>query len=296
MKVSIVIPAHNEEALLPACLRALLAQDYDGPLEIIVVDNASSDHTAEVARSLGVCVVPEPRRDYCLALIRGFAAATGSIIAMTDADTVVPPDWVSRLVEEYRRRPDVVAIGGDVVFTGANWKGWLLARVLVPAFNWIDRRNPRGPHLWGANLSVRRDAFLAVGGWNPKFSLQADMIQKRVFWEFATHYIHHHKDQKWTPQSFGRNFQLTDAEWGDVRSIMANRKVAITDSVWQADRDFMVRQAREELANLTLSPLERYKIVVEDDSQLQASLDLFPRASKLMSMAGDAAVPQQHRH
>src|SRR5216117_698621 len=174
MTVPIVIPAHNEEALLPACLRALLAQDYDGPLEIIVVDNASSDHTAEVARSLGVCVVPEPRRDYCLALIRGFAAATGSIIAMTDADTVVPPDWVSRLVEEYRRRPDVVAIGGDVVFTGANWKGWLLARVLVPAFNWIDRRNPRGPHLWGANLSVRRDAFLAVGGWNPDYSLEVD--------------------------------------------------------------------------------------------------------------------------
>ena len=125
---------------------------------------------------------------------------------------------------------------------------------------------------------------------------QADMIQKRVFWEFATHYIHHHKDQKWTPQSFGRNFQLNDAEWADVKSIMANRKVAVTDSIWQADRDFMVRQAREELANLTLSPLERYKIVVEDDSQLQASLDLFPRASKLMSMAGDAAVPQQHRH
>ena len=125
---------------------------------------------------------------------------------------------------------------------------------------------------------------------------QADMIQKRVFWEFATHYIHHHKDQKWTPQSFGRNFQLNDAEWADVKSIMANRKVAVTDSIWQADRDFMVRQAREELANLTLSPLERYKIVVEDDSQLQASLDLFPRASKLMSMAGDAAAPPQHRH
>jgi carboxyl-terminal processing protease len=123
---------------------------------------------------------------------------------------------------------------------------------------------------------------------------QADMIQKRVFWEFATHYIHHHKDQKWTPQSFGRSFQLTDAEWSDVRSIMTNRKVAMTDSIWQADRDFMVRQAREELANLTLSPLERYKIVEEDDSQLQASLELFPRASKLMSMAADAA-PQQHK-
>jgi peptidoglycan-N-acetylglucosamine deacetylase len=172
--VSVVVPAHNEAALLPRCLDALLAQQGPEQIEIIVVDNASTDDTARVASRPGVIVVHEPHRDYCHALICGFAAARGDIIALTDADSAVPPDWVARLVRAYRRSPDIVAVGGNIVFDRPNWKGWLVAKVLVPAFNWLDRHDSRGPHLWGSNMSVRRDAFEAAGGWNPAFSLQAD--------------------------------------------------------------------------------------------------------------------------
>ena len=89
--VSIVVPAHNEEALLPACLDALLAQDASESIEIIVVENGSTDSTARVACRPGVTVVRESGRDYCRALIRGFAEATGDIIAMTDADSIALP-------------------------------------------------------------------------------------------------------------------------------------------------------------------------------------------------------------
>ena len=81
--VSIVVPARNEEELLPSCLRALAAQDYAGPLEIIVVDNGSTDRTAERAQCFGVTVVSEPRHGYVIALARGFSAATGDIVATT---------------------------------------------------------------------------------------------------------------------------------------------------------------------------------------------------------------------
>ena len=172
VSVSVVVPAHNEETLLACCLDALLAQDYPGVIEITVVDNASTDRTAEVARGRGVDVVYEPRRDYCRALIRGFDAARGDIIALTDADTVVPPDWISCLVRGYQ--DGVVAVGGNVVFERPNWKGWLLAKVFVPAFNWLDRHDPHGPHLWGSNFSVRRDAFERIGGWNSDYSLEVD--------------------------------------------------------------------------------------------------------------------------
>jgi peptidoglycan-N-acetylglucosamine deacetylase len=174
LRISIVVPAHNEEALLPRCLEALFAQDYHGATEIIVVDNASTDRTAEVAHRYGAKVVHEPRRDYCLALVCGFAAATGDIVAMTDADTVPPRDWLTRLAQEYARDREVVAVGGEVTFDRPNLRGALIARVLVPAFNALDRRDPAGPHLWGSNFSVRRDAFVAVGGWNRDYSLQAD--------------------------------------------------------------------------------------------------------------------------
>ena len=174
MRVSIVVPAFNEELDLPACLAAIARQDYTGPIETIVVDNASTDRTGDVARRFGVTVVHEPTRGYCDALRRGFGVAQGDVIACTDADTEVPPDWISTLVREYEARPDVVAIGGGIEFVEPNWKCRLVTDVAVPLFNRLDFANPAGPHLWGANMSVRRDAFLAAGGWNPRFSLQAD--------------------------------------------------------------------------------------------------------------------------
>jgi peptidoglycan/xylan/chitin deacetylase (PgdA/CDA1 family) len=172
--VSIVVPAYNEAELLPGCLASLLAQDYAGPIEILVVDNASTDGTADVARGLGVRVVPEPVRGYGRALRRGFASATGNVICATDADTIVPRDWISRFVFAYDAHPDVVAVGGGIEFTNANLKGRILTRGILPWLNRIDRANPAGPHLWGANLSVLRSAFDACGGWNPAFSFQAD--------------------------------------------------------------------------------------------------------------------------
>ena len=173
-RVSVVVPAFNEALLLPHCLQSLRAQDYSGPIEILVVDNASTDGTADVARAHGATVVHEPVQGYSRALTTGFDAATGDIIACTDADSVVPRDWVSRLVGEYERDEGIVAVGGEIQFERPNWKSVFLTRVLIPLVNKIDRGSQAGPHMWGANMSVRRDAFEAVGGWNPKFSLQAD--------------------------------------------------------------------------------------------------------------------------
>jgi len=123
---------------------------------------------------------------------------------------------------------------------------------------------------------------------------QADMIQKRAFWEFATRYLHRHKDAKWTADSFGPQFKLSDADWTDLRKAMADRKVTVSDSVWTADRGFVLHQTRMELANLTLGPTERYKIFTEVDKQLQAALDLFPRAAKLIASNGTPAARDSH--
>ncbi len=173
-RVSIVVPARNEEDLLPSCLEALLNQDYAGPIEIIVVDNGSADRTAERAREFAVTVVTEPRHGYVIALARGFSVATGDIVATTDADTVPPRDWISTLVREYEEHPDVVAVGGEIYFREPNWKGWLFTRCILPPLNRWDRSNPAGAHLWGANFSVRREVFERAGGWNMNFNLQCD--------------------------------------------------------------------------------------------------------------------------
>ena len=114
---------------------------------------------------------------------------------------------------------------------------------------------------------------------------QVEMIAKRGFFEFATHYVSRHKDTRWSPALLGRSFTLGEADWAELHKAMERQKAVVSDSVWQADRPFIMRQVRAELASATMGQLERYKILVEDDSQLNAALELFPRASKLMSLA-----------
>ncbi len=116
---------------------------------------------------------------------------------------------------------------------------------------------------------------------------QVQVIQSRGAFEFATHWINKHPGQTWTPQSFDKSFTLSDAEWADLRKTYEGKKVTLSDSVWTADRPFLLRQVRVELASATLGQLERYKIAVEDDTQLNAALELFPKAQKLMAGAVD---------
>jgi carboxyl-terminal processing protease len=123
---------------------------------------------------------------------------------------------------------------------------------------------------------------------------QADMLQKRVFFEYATHYVSQHKNGEWTQDKLGKAFQINDGEWGELHKIMVDRKVALTDSIWTADRPFMIWQVRAEIASATLGSLGRYRIICEQDDQLNTALDLFPRASKLLSQAVDTPHKGQH--
>ena len=122
-----------------------------------------------------------------------------------------------------------------------------------------------------------------------------ELISKRAFFEFATHYVSRHKEMKWTPETLGRSFTLSEADWTELRKTADRLKVAVADSAWTTDRPFLLRQVRAELASATLGALDRYRIIEEDDPQMAAALDLFPRASKLMSLA-QTETPAQVRN
>ena len=118
--------------------------------------------------------------------------------------------------------------------------------------------------------------------------LQADMLQKRVFFEFTTHFMNERPNAKWTPETYGPSFSMPDTEWTALRQLMEKREVAIDDSSWAADRDFMLNQVRAEIAGASSGQQERYKVLVEDDTQLEAARDEFDKASRLMSQALEA--------
>jgi carboxyl-terminal processing protease len=112
---------------------------------------------------------------------------------------------------------------------------------------------------------------------------------KRVGFEFVTHtYLRQHTAEKFTPASFDARFKLSDAEWQSLRGALDTKKMSMNDSTFAAEKDFMLHQVRAELASAQFGSLERYKIAVEDDPQLNAALDLFPRAQKLMADAAGA--------
>jgi len=113
-----VIPAFNEERYLPRSLSSLnqavlaLRDRFPGPApELLVVDNASTDRTAEVAREFGARVVEERKRGIAIARNAGARAAGGDVLVFLDADYRVLPSFLARLASRYSSNPDLSAAG-----------------------------------------------------------------------------------------------------------------------------------------------------------------------------------------
>jgi glycosyltransferase involved in cell wall biosynthesis len=116
MNISVVIPAYNEEKYLGKCLESLKNQT-EKPFEIIVVDNNSTDKTAEIAKSYGATVITEKQQGISYSRNAGFNAAKGEIIARIDADTEALPNWIARI------RKDIEVDGKDAVTGPAYYFG-----------------------------------------------------------------------------------------------------------------------------------------------------------------------------
>jgi glycosyltransferase involved in cell wall biosynthesis len=159
VRFSIVVPAYNEASYVGAALRSLQAQDYPGPYEIIVVDNNSTDGTGEIAASYGVAVVKEMEPGVCQARQRGTAEACGEIVVSTDADTVLPTDWLSRIDEHFRRSDAVVGVAGPCRYQNPSWWADLYPKLLFGAVARVFALTGCVLYLSATNTAFRRSAF-----------------------------------------------------------------------------------------------------------------------------------------
>lgn len=158
--ISVVVPAHNEEELLPRCLSALEKQTMN--FELIVVDSASSDGTAEVAKRFGAKVIRVDEPGLARARQAGFQAARGKVVATTDADSVLPPDWLEKLTGAFRI-PAVVGVYSGLALEGRGpfvrgAEGFFLFWQQLN--HWLRR-----PIFCGPSFAVRKWAFEEVGGF-----------------------------------------------------------------------------------------------------------------------------------
>jgi glycosyltransferase involved in cell wall biosynthesis len=181
MRLSFVIPAYNEENYLPACLESILAQTalIPHPTEIIVVNNASSDRTREIALSYpGVTLIDEPRKGLTFARQAGFDASSGELIANVDSDSRLTPGWLEKVLEAFAEDRSLVALSGPVVFYDlppAQRVSVHLFYVLAFLVYVVNRYIVRaGSMVQGGNFVLQRKALESIGGFDTAISFYGE--------------------------------------------------------------------------------------------------------------------------
>jgi glycosyltransferase involved in cell wall biosynthesis len=161
--VSLIVPAHNEEQLLGATLRTLAASAaaMEETFEVIVVDDGSTDRTAEIAREHGARVVAVNVRHIAAARNAGAREARGRLFVFIDADTQVPETVLRHALDAWRAG---AVGGGAMAIFEEGAPRWATAMIFVTC--WFMRRAR-----WAAGcfVFVRRDIFERVGGFDERF-------------------------------------------------------------------------------------------------------------------------------
>lgn len=213
MLISVVIPAYNEEKYIERCLESVRDQTYHGQVELIVVDNNCTDRTVEIARGFGATVVAESVRGIGSARQRGALAARGEVIASTDADTVVPPNWLERIAHRFEADPELGGLYGPLRhIDGSDLAKAYMITVMPLLMHVTDRINR--PCFSGNNFAVRRDKLMEVGGYNPKLltgedvdiSMRMSRITHLEFDPTFIAYTSSRRAQEGVPRILGRTF------------------------------------------------------------------------------------------
>lgn len=165
---SVVIPARNAATTLPACLRALSGQTAaDRLIEVIVVDDGSTDATGQLARAAGAVALHLPGRGAAAARNLGARHARGEILLFTDADCEPAPDWVACMLAPFSD-PEIVGVKGTYVTRQRE----LAARFVQLEYEDRYRRMARLPQIDFIDTysaGYRRVVFLRYGGFDESF-------------------------------------------------------------------------------------------------------------------------------
>ncbi len=180
-RVSFVVPAYNEERLLPACLAAILAEiGRSGcSAEVIVVNNASTDATANVAAATpGVTVVEQPVKGLVQARSAGFRASRGLLIANIDADTIIPEGWLARVLQAFEQNPRLVCFSGPYDYYDVPMHIRAFARTfyLVGYATYAFNKHVMGvgSMVQGGNFVLVRDVMEQIGGYSNAFTFYGE--------------------------------------------------------------------------------------------------------------------------
>ncbi len=199
-----MVPVYNGAQTIEACVRSLLEQDYPPELrEILIVENGSTDGTAEIAAQLPVRLLRSTLRGPAPARNVGWRASTAEIIAFTDADCLPERGWLRSLAAAYVDEA-VAGVGGPIVAYAHPSRSVVeqFAEMHSPLNSYSEGSRVYLPDLYTANASYRRAALERVGGFDQRLVTGDDVdlawrVQLctgcRLHWAPGAVVQHHHR-------------------------------------------------------------------------------------------------------
>jgi glycosyltransferase involved in cell wall biosynthesis len=204
----LVLPCRDEG---PA-LRALLPR-VPSAYRVIVVDNGSTDDTADVARDLGATVVSEQKPGYGAAVHAGLEAATAPYVAFMDGDGSFDPDDLAPLLADVRHGRAEIAVGRRRPVGSGTWP-WHARAGNALAVAWLRRRIGLPAHDIAPMRVAGREALLGLGVRDRAFGYPVELLQRAVAagWRFAEHEVGYH------PRAEGTRSKVSGSVTGTLKT------------------------------------------------------------------------------
>jgi glycosyltransferase involved in cell wall biosynthesis len=174
-KVTVVIPTKNCSNSVGRLLDSLLKQSYQD-FEVLVVDS-SNDTTSEIASRYAVRVVECRTNGLTIARNVGVKSSSGEIICFVDGDCTMEPDWLDRIVAEFKKNPQIGCVGGSVLSNESSFIGRYYSEAFIPIYpkyskpslivgQLADQPFSEARFPAGCNMAFKKDALTKVGGFN----------------------------------------------------------------------------------------------------------------------------------
>ena len=181
--VTVIVPVRNGEQTIQPLLESLQKLDYDqAKVEVIVVDGNSKDKTREIVKKYPVKLVIENKKGINLARNMGIKNSNGEIIAFTDSDCIVPPNWITKIVENFKD-PKVSCVGGSAIALDNDFISQYADNSIVrlmPVFKKREELKQVKPffgHPAGCNMAFRRTAVEEVGFFDEQIQYGFDEVE-----------------------------------------------------------------------------------------------------------------------
>jgi glycosyltransferase involved in cell wall biosynthesis len=174
-RISVVVCAYNAESTIDACMRSLRELRYPN-YEVVVVDDGSTDSTAAIAeRYPEVKLISQPNKGLSVARNVGAEAATGAIIAYTDSDCVVDPDWLTYLAYKFQYN-GFIAVGGPNLPPPEDARVPACVAAAPGGPTHVLLNDEVAEHIPGCNMAFRKEALREANGFDPIYRTAGDDV------------------------------------------------------------------------------------------------------------------------